>query len=284
MQSSKGDERGPAREGSPPHAEIVIVGTEIVMGRIQDTNSSWLAARLAQLGFFIDRITAVPDRAAQLEATLREALARAPDVLIVAGGMGPTEDDITVACVARVLGLPLVLHEPTVEHLVRRRNLPDRSHLSPGALKMATVPQGSLVGQNPAGSAPALELHAGRTALFVLPGPPKELTATFEAHVLPALRRSAQRRTCSVRVAVQMHESEVAPLMEKISHERKGVYLKALVSLWGAEGYLPVDIVAASDNEEHARALVQQVLQEFTRMVEAAGRHWRLLEEEPSGS
>lgn len=275
-EEAKGDEAklsGPALQ-----VEIVAVGTEIAMGRIQDTNSSWMASRLATLGAFINRITIVPDEEPYLLDVLSTALARQPDVIIVCGGMGPTEDDLTVEAVAHLLDLPLVLHEATVERFVQRRNLSGRADLSPGALKMATVPEGADVGQNPVGSAPTLHLRSGSTDVFILPGPPKEMIGCFEEHVWPALERRASRRTFTVRVAVEMHESEVAPLIHDVSTQQRGTYLKAFVALWTSEGYLPVDVVATGDSMDSARQAAEQAFALFVGMVEERGKRWRVLD------
>jgi len=267
-------------DGKPLQVEICSVGTEIVMGRIQDTNSSWIARRVASLGAFINRITAVPDEEHYIMDVIRGALERRPDALIITGGMGPTEDDVTVACVAKVLGLPLVVHEETVQRFVERRNLRDRSQLSSGAIKMATVPAGAEVGENPVGWAPCVRLRHDKTDIFILPGPPKEMTGTFDVHLLPVLAERAHRRTCSLRVAVEMHESEVAPFIHEVMENQRGTYLKAYVSLWTrGEDYLPVDIVATAETEEGAQAAVEQALHTFTDMVQAQGRHWRRMDE-----
>ena len=264
----------------PLQTEICAIGTEIVMGRIQDTNSSWVARRLASIGAFVRRITAVQDEESDITDVLRDALGRRPDVLIVSGGMGPTADDLTVACVSSVLGQPLVLHEETVQRFVERRNLPDRSQLSQGALKMATVPAEAEVGHNPVGWAPSLRLRHDGTDIFVLPGPPKELVGTFDASVMPVLTRRACRRTCCLRVAVQMHESEVAPLMTSIMEGQRGTYLKAYVALWTkSDSLLPVDIVATAESEVGAHQAAQQALVAFTDLLQQQGRNWRLMDE-----
>jgi len=264
----------------PLQAEIIAVGTEIAMGRIQDTNSPWIARRVAGLGAFIRRITIVPDNEGDLLEALKAALERHRDILIVTGGMGPTEDDLTVSCVAHLLGLPLVAHEDTIRAFVERRGLEDRSQLSPGAIKMATVPQGAEVGQNPVGWAPCLHLRSGGTDIFVLPGPPREMRATFDAHVLPALARRAHRRTRSLRIGVEMHESEVAPLMHTVMEKQHGTYLKAYVAMWQrGQGLLPVDVIATGESDDEAEAAAEQALGTFTRLVEAQGRHWRLLDD-----
>jgi nicotinamide-nucleotide amidase len=265
----------------PLQVEICSIGTEIVMGRIQDTNSSWIARRVAGLGAFIRRITQVQDDRADILDVLAGCLCREPDCIILTGGMGPTEDDLTVGCVAELLGVSLVVDEPTVERFVQRRGLRDRSELTAGALKMATVPAGAEVGHNPVGAAPAIHLRRDGSDIFILPGPPKEMVGTFDAHVMPALAQRAWRRTANLRIAVSMHESEVAPLMNAVMANQRGTYLKAYVAMWGlTEGMLPVDIVATGDSEEGARSAARQALAAFAEMVQAAGRTWSLLEED----
>lgn len=264
----------------PLQVEICSVGTEIAMGRIQDTNSSWIARRVAGLGAFINRITIVPDNEDYIVDALASALARHPDALIITGGMGPTDDDRTVACVARLLGLPLVEDEATIERFVKRRNVQDRSGLNPGSIKMATVPQGADVGANPVGWAPALHLKRDETDIFVLPGPPKEMVACFDAHVMPVLVQRAHRRTHCIRLAVEMYESEVAPLMVAVQDGQHGVYMKAFVALRnGPEDFLPVDLVATGESEEEAERLSREALASFTSMVEAKGKRWHLADE-----
>lgn len=261
--------------------EICSIGTEIVMGRIQDTNSAWIARRVAGLGAFIRRITQVRDDRDDIMDVLRGCLERRPGALILTGGMGPTDDDLTVSCVAELLGVDLVLDEAIADCFVRRRGLADRSQLSAGALKMATVPAGAQVGENPVGSAPCIHLRHDDTDIFVLPGPPKEMTGTFDVHVMPVLAQKASRRTRTVRVAVAMHESEVAPLMNAVMEQQRGTYLKAYVALYASgEGTLPVDIVATGDSDSGADEAARRALAAFADLVQRQGRTWRLIEED----
>ena len=112
---------------------------------------------------------------------------------------------------------------------------------------------------------------------------PKEMVGTFDAHVWPVLARRAYRRTHSLRLAVEMHESEVAPLMVSVMDNQRGTYLKAYVALWTpGEGFLPVDIVATAESEEGAEAAAQLALSTFTGLVQERGRQWRFMDESES--
>jgi nicotinamide-nucleotide amidase len=264
----------------PLQIEICSVGTEIAMGRIQDTNSSWIARRAASLGAFIKRITIVPDDENDIVEVFGSVLGRRPDALIISGGMGPTDDDLTVGCVARLLGVPMVEDADTIERFIKRRNVQERSGLNPGAIKMAMVPEGAEVGENPVGWAPALHLRCDGTDIFVLPGPPKEMVGTFDAHVMPVLAQRAHRRTHCIRLAVEMFESEVAPLMVAVQDGQHGVYMKAFVALRsGPEDFLPVDLVATGESQQEAECLSHDAMCAFTGMVEAKGKRWRLMDE-----
>ena len=111
----------PAPRGDPVtlHVEILSTGDELLTGQVVDTNSAWLMDRLWDLGVMVRRKTLVGDDRDDLDAAIRETSARA-DVVVMSGGMGPTEDDLTTECVAAVLGVPLELHEPSLRAIEER--------------------------------------------------------------------------------------------------------------------------------------------------------------------
>src|SRR5947207_10421331 len=159
--------------------ELFAIGTELVIGRIQDTNSYWMAQKIAELGGNLRRVTQLVDDLDQIVEALGDSLRRGTGVIITSGGLGPTPDDLTVEAVAKVLGRATVVDEPTLEDYMRRRNLTSRDELSAGLIKMATVPEGSEVRQNPAGWAPCTFVHHDGGTIVIMPGPPKELEAVF---------------------------------------------------------------------------------------------------------
>src|SRR4030095_2362956 len=123
-----------------PTVEIFSIGTELVMGRIQDTNSFWMAQELVALGAAMCRITVLPDELDAIVQALAQAVARRSAVVLTSGGLGPTPDDLTVQALSTLVGVQAVVHEPTLDAYVRRRNLCGRGELTPALLRMATVP------------------------------------------------------------------------------------------------------------------------------------------------
>jgi nicotinamide-nucleotide amidase len=169
-------------------AELISVGTELLLGQIVDTNAAYLARELSRLGIHVYRKTTVGDNPGRIGQVLREALRRA-QVAILTGGLGPTQDDVTAQAVADALGRGLRLHRASAEHIreiVRRRGFaPLPSHL-----KQAMLPQRARVLPNPVGTAPGFLVTQGNRAVAALPGPPAEMRGTA-AGLWPHLRRLA---------------------------------------------------------------------------------------------
>ena len=138
-----------------PAIEIFSIGTELVLGRIQDTNGHWIAQEIAKVGGILRRVTMIPDELNEIVLSLQEAVDRGSKIIITTGGLGPTPDDLTVEAISLLAGVNPVVDDFTVEDFMRRRNISDRGSVSPGMLKMATIPTGAKVFQNPAGWPPA---------------------------------------------------------------------------------------------------------------------------------
>ena len=202
--------------------ELVNTGTELLLGDVINTNAAWLGQRMAALGLQISRQTVVPDGAAVKDA-ISEATRRA-DVLIVTGGLGPTNDDMTREATAEVLGLPLELNDGVVETLEaffqkRGRVLTETNK------KQAMVVSGASVLQNPFGTAPGMYIPGScgaakglNCAIFLLPGPPRELKPMVEGQVERQLVRLkpdlAGRKVLYLKVT-GMGESDIVDRIEK---------------------------------------------------------------------
>lgn len=179
-------------------AEVIAIGDELTSGQRLDTNSQWISQQLGELGFQTIRHTTVgDDLGANIEA-FRDAARRA-NVVICSGGLGPTLDDLTRQAMAEAFGRPLVLDEPSLEHIrllfsKRRRDMPERNVIQ------AMFPSGALIIPNPHGTAPGIDLsvHRGEMTdnpasncrLFALPGVPAELKQMWQETVLPRLEQS----------------------------------------------------------------------------------------------
>ncbi|HLJ58740.1 MAG TPA: competence/damage-inducible protein A [bacterium] len=167
-------------------AEIVSVGTEHLLGQIVDTNAQYLCTLLATLGIAVYYRSTVGDNVGRVQEVFANALGRV-DLMVSTGGLGPTDDDLTVAAVAELLGLPMERHEEAwthVQEFFRRRNRP----LSSQQVKQAMLPRGAHMVPNTRGSAPGVIVeHEGKTIVFV-PGVPREMKGMMEDHVVPYLR------------------------------------------------------------------------------------------------
>jgi nicotinamide-nucleotide amidase len=167
-------------------AAVVCIGNELTEGRTLDTHGQWVSLRLGLLGFHVVLHVAVPDEPQRMLAALRYASAQAA-VVVVAGGLGPTLDDLTRDVAAELIGEPLEEHGPSLEHLeaifARLGRTPSSNNRRQGML-----PRGASVLQNPIGTAPGFSLLHEGTTLFFLPGVPRELYRMFEREVTPQLQ------------------------------------------------------------------------------------------------
>jgi nicotinamide-nucleotide amidase len=165
--------------------EILSTGDELLTGQVVDTNSAWLMDRLWDLGVMVRRKTLVGDDRADLLDALGACSARA-DVVVMSGGMGPTEDDLTSECVASALGVPLELHPPSLE-VIRERFRRFGRPMTPNNEKQARFPRGAEVLPNRFGTAPGFTVRLGRALLACLPGVPVEFKGLCEEAVLPRI-------------------------------------------------------------------------------------------------
>ncbi len=168
-------------------AEILCVGTELLMGQIVNTNAQFLSRRLSELGVSCYHHTTVGDNDLRLQAAYKLALSRA-DVVITSGGLGPTVDDITKRSAAKVLDKPLVLR-PEAEEMVRARFALICRPMAQNNLSQAMFTPDTTVLFNPNGTAPGAMVPAGEgKVIFHLPGPPIELEPMFDLHIAPWLQ------------------------------------------------------------------------------------------------
>lgn len=169
--------------------EVVAVGTELLLGQIVDTNSSWIGEHLALSGIDCHFQTRVGDNAGRIREVLRTALDRA-DAVVVCGGLGPTQDDITRDVIAEVMGVPLE-RDPEVEARIREMFGARGRDMPANNLRQADVPQGASVMAQQPGTAPGLVCPVGSKVVYAVPGVPYEMQEMVLGTVLPDLRRRA---------------------------------------------------------------------------------------------
>ncbi|MBQ4617313.1 MAG: competence/damage-inducible protein A [Clostridia bacterium] len=245
-------------------AEILAVGTELLLGDVHDTNSTYLSQQLAQMGISVCHRQTVGDNPVRLRAAIRLALSRA-DVVILCGGLGPTPDDLTKECACEELGVPLVLHE---ESLSRIRGYFERSGrvMSDNNQKQAMMPEGGVVFRNDHGTAPGCAVAKDGKHLLIFPGPPRELKPMFEQAGKAYLRPlcDAVLRSHTVRVfglGESAAAAMVAPLLDS-ENPTVAPYAKA--------GEMYFRVTAKAHTADEADALCAPMLEELCRTLGSA--------------
>lgn len=255
-------------------AGIVVTGTEVITGRISDSNGPWVSEQLAGLGVEVAHIIVVADRPDDLEAALRFLAAEGMDLIVTTGGLGPTADDLTGEIVAKFAGRELVLDEEMLEKIAEilrafasRRGFEfDEAALIDANRKQAMVPEGAEA-LDPVGTAPGLVVPAGERVVIVLPGPPRELqpmwpVALEAAAVREVLGRSTPLHGYTMRM-FGVPESEIAKSLREIEHD-DGVDLGAVeITTCLRRGEIEIDI----RYRDEAAAIADQVRDGL------AGRH-----------
>lgn len=165
------------------NAEIVAVGTELLMGQITNTNARYISARLQEAGVNVFYHSVVGDNPARLHDVFKIALERS-DAVILTGGLGPTQDDLTKNVIAEAMGRRLVLHRESLENIERFFTSIGRK-MTPNNERQAYFPEDSVILGNSNGTAPGCMIEQDGKTIFLLPGPPNEMEKMFEDHVMP---------------------------------------------------------------------------------------------------
>lgn len=219
---------------------ILVIGDEVLAGRTQDTNSHYLQQRLFHLGHQVKEVRVVSDDTTSIQLAAWElAEYRKADLVITSGGLGPTHDDRTVDAIARLHGVLLQHHAPTLDRMQERakklhkQGKRDTPEPGKGAMKTALVPKGATTWTNPAGAAPGLLMErrlrtrSGTAHTIVLPGVPEELRAIWSAHAEPWLTEHSiidpAHRPVIRSYETHGQESVLAEHLEAIEREHKEI-------------------------------------------------------------
>lgn len=240
-----------------PAAEIIAIGTELLLGEIQDTNTRYLARALRDAGVDLFRTTVVGDNPERIARVIQESLSRA-EIVITGGGLGPTVDDPTRLAVALALGVELVYVPELWEQITARFQRYGRT-ATENNRRQAFIPAGAIPVENPVGTAPAFIAETGDRCVISLPGVPRELETLYQSRVLPYLRqRYDLRGVIKARVlhTAGVGESQVDVViddLEKLSNPTVGLLAHA--------GQVDIRITVKADSLEEADQLIEQTEQ-----------------------
>ncbi len=240
-------------------AELVSVGTELLLGNIVNTNTQYLAEKCALLGLSMYHQVTVGDNRERLSQVLETALKRS-DVVILTGGLGPTEDDLTKEVCAEAMGFPLEEDAHTKERIRQYFKNSIYKEIPDNNWKQALVPHGALVLDNDNGTAPGLILEKDGKAAVLLPGPPNELKPLFEKQVFPYLQKRQLKVIRSQMIKIcgygeSQVEDKLLDLIDGQTNPTIATYAKT------AEVHLRITAKAADEAE--ARELLKPVAEEI---------------------
>ena len=243
-------------------AEILCIGTEILMGNIVNTNAAYIAKELAVLGVNLYHQSVVGDNPVRLRESLELAFSRA-DIVITTGGLGPTYDDLSKETIAAYFGRKLVLHQPSYNKLCAYFQRTGRE-MTENNKKQAFMPENCIVFDNPNGTAPGCCIQQDGKMLMMLPGPPREMKPMFDHWVVPILEKETGTRLFSKNlyffgIGESSLESRLRELMEQSTNPTIAPYAKT--------GEVMLRVTANAENKEQAERLMAPVLVEINRQA-----------------
>ncbi len=247
-------------------AEIVTTGTELLLGQIDDTNATYLARQLRDLGIDIFFRTTVGDNQARIAEVLKQALERA-DLVITSGGLGPTVDDVTREAVAQATGRALVLH-PDLLQQIEAFFARFGTKMSDNNRRQAHLPEGCIPIENPVGTAPSFIVETERGTIISLPGVPSEMRYLMSTAVVPYLQRRVGRQGALVtRIlrTVALGESRIDEAIADLETS-----INPTVGLSAHPGQTDVRIVAKAPTEAEAEAMVNDFEERIRERLGAA--------------
>jgi molybdenum cofactor synthesis domain-containing protein len=257
----------------------VTVGNEVLLGLVQDTNSNYLCRVVRGMGGRVRRIVIVRDEIPAIAEEVQSSLGRRADIIFTCGGLGPTDDDLTIAGVAQAAGRQLELNPAALTFIERRYNeLARAGYIASAAttesrLKMARLPEGAAVIENPVGTAPAMTLALRNSRIVSLPGVPTELKSIVEGPLQALLNEAFGRGSYREREMIVDcgDESVLAPALRRVAAAHADVYIKSRASHFGRDVMFRILISASATGAEEAERMIERASADLAREFKGAG-------------
>jgi len=259
--------------------EIIATGDELIYGRILDTNSHWLANRVAEMGVHLRRVTMIGDEPELIASTLNDALLRDAHFIIFTGGLGPSADDLTVDSIGMALDRETVIDEEgasKIEAVYRKRGLTDTAQINRGR-RMARILVGSKPLQNPVGFAVGMAVDVAGKTVCTLPGVPSEMKGMFDAHVAPMIESESTSVFLAKTYNISMVWKDFFPLYRQLQNDYPDIYIKnaATPPVEGEDREkthtIKVDFVLEATTHEEAVSKMEKFLADYHKRIEAVG-------------
>ncbi len=260
--------------------EVICIGNELLIGKVLNTNAHWLAQQITALGANLKRVTVIEDTVEVIAATVKEAASRKPKFIITTGGLGPTFDDKTMESMAAALNRKVALNPDALEMVKARmvayrakRGLPTEFEMTPPQMKMAMLPEGAQVVVNPVGTAPSICVEINGSTVFVLPGIPTEVEAIFNSAISPLIKQAAGPEVFAQRsiFAEDIFESRLAPLIDVVMKNNKGVYIKSHPLPSDGKSHVELHLTMTTSADLKPEEAVAKAAKELSTMISANG-------------
>lgn len=244
------------------NAEILAVGTELLMGQIANTNAQYISQKLNTIGVNVYYHSVVGDNPSRLKTALELAFDRS-DVVIMTGGLGPTQDDLTKETVAEIMGKKLILHDESlkqIEEFFKKINRP----MAKNNVKQAYLPEDCIVIKNNNGTAPGCIIEKENKVVVMLPGPPSEMRPMLDDTVIPYLQEKSGEKIVSKYLRVfgvgeSLLEEKILDLINNQSNVTIATYAK--------EGEVTVRITTKNNDEEMALRDLNSIENEIVKIL-----------------
>ena len=238
--------------------EIITVGTEILLGDILNTNTHYLSNELANMGIDVYYQITVGDNEQRLLSQLKESFKRS-DLVILTGGLGPTEDDITKEVCAKYFNMEMEFHEQSWDKIIEIHNKMNRKPTENNR-KQAYFPKGSLILPNKYGTAPGCIMEKDKKTIIVMPGPPKEMKPMFDNYVKPFLLKDNKNILKSkvlriIGIGESKIENDLLDLIDK--------QINPTIATYAKDGECTVRITAKGKNEKEVESLIEPISNEI---------------------
>jgi len=259
-------------ENVTPQFELICVGNELLIGKVVNTNASWLSRRITELGGNVRRVVVVGDSLDEISQSLKSALERKPFMVITTGGLGPTYDDMTLEGVARALGVPLE-ENPEALKMIQDKYASLSLELTPARRKMARLPKGSAALPNPVGMAPGCLAEHGGTKIVCLPGVPSEMEAIFSQSVEPIITKASGGlvfREGSL-IVRGIPESGLAPILDEVRKKNPLAYFKSHPKRHEGKPLIEIHVSNTSESKEAAEKIVRDGMKDLIEALKSCG-------------
>jgi len=261
------------------NVEIIATGDELIFGRILDTNSNWIAKRVAEMGARLRRVTMIGDEPELIGSTLLDALKRDAHFIVITGGLGPSEDDLTVDSIGTALDQKTLIDmegAAKIEATYRKRGITEHSSINRGR-RMARILENSKAMQNPVGFSVGMKVDVGGKTVCTLPGVPSEMKGMFDAHVAPMIMSQTNTVFVARTFNISMVWKDFFPLYRKMQVAYPDVYIKNAATPPVEDEdrdkvhTIKVDFVLEASTFDEAERSMEKLLEDYRRRIDEVG-------------